>query len=407
MNVEHNGFIKFSESEKLMPQEETLDINQKNSSLTIAVPAETSFQECRMPLVPQAVGLLVANGHKVIIENNAGKSAHFSNQYFSDVGASIAYSKEEVFKADIIIKVAPPTLEEIELLKSRQTLISSIHITGQNREYFEKLMAKKMTTLAFELIKDKTGSFPVIRSMSELVGTESIFIANAYLENQEFGKGTILGGFPGITPTEVVILGAGTVAEYAARAATGLGALVKVFDNSIYKLRRLQDALNNRIFTSIFQPKVLRKALKTADVVIGAVHSSEGITSCIVTEDMVREMNPGSVIIDVSIDQGGCFETSHITTHKDPVYKKHDVTHYCVPNIASKIPHTASYAFSNFFTPILLRVGELGGIENMLKSDWGLRKGAYLFNGILTKPYIGDYFTLPYQDIELLIAAYS
>ena len=405
--AEHtNGFYKYSERENLMPQEEILDFDRKKSNLTIAVPDESSFQECRIPLVPQAVGLLVANGHTVIIENNAGKSAHFFNDEYSEVGAQIVYSKSEAFKADIILKVAPPGLEEIELLKSRQTVLSSVHLTGQSRKYFEDLMTKKTTALAFEFIQDKAGTFPVIKAMSEIVGTTSIYLANEYMGNPEHGKGTILGGFPGITPSEVVILGAGTVAEYAARAALGLGAMVKVFDNSIYRLRRLQTILGNRIFTSIIQPKVLLKALKTADVTIGAIHSSQGMSPCIVTEDMVKQMKEGAVIIDVSIDQGGCFETSKITTHSDPVFRKFGVTHYCVPNIASRVPHTASYALSNFFTPILIQMGEVGGIENMLKLDFGLRQGAYLFNGTLTKPYIGEYFSLPYQDIELLIAAY-
>jgi alanine dehydrogenase len=405
MNSEQTGYFKFSNTEKLLPREEMLEINRQKTSLTIGVPKETSFQECRMPLVPQAVGLLVANGHTVLIESDAGKAAHFRNEEYSEVGARILYSNEELLKADIIIKVAPPSAEEIELLKSRQTLISSLHLTGQNREYFEKLMSKKMTTIAYEYIRDKIGTFPVLRAMSEIAGTASIIIAAEYLESGEYGMGTLFGGFPGITPTEVVILGAGTVAEYAARAAMGLGAVVKIFDNNIYKLRRLQDSLNTRVFTSIIQPRVLLKALKTADIVIGSVHSAEGLTPVIITEDMVRQMKYGSVIIDVSIDQGGCFETSHITNHKNPVFKKYDVTHYCVPNIASKVPHTASYALSNFFTPILLRIGEVGGIENMIRMDYGLRQGIYFFNGTLTKPYIGDYFTLPYQDIELLIAA--
>ena len=219
--------------------------------------------------------------------------------------------------------------------------------------------------------------------MSEIVGTASIFIASNYLSDQEYGKGTLFGGFPGITPTEVVIVGAGTVAEYAARAAIGLGAIVKVFDNNIYKLRGLQASVQSRIFTSSVQPKVLRKALGTADVVIGAVHSSEGMSPCYITEDMVQNMKSGAVIIDVSIDQGGCVETSHVTNHKEPVYKKHGVTHYCVPNIASKVPHTASYALSNFFTPILLKTGDVGGIENMIKMDYGLRHGVYFFKCIL------------------------
>lgn len=406
MSNEQNEYMNLSNSEKFLPQEEVLDIHRNKSTITIGVPSEITYQESRIPLVPQAVGLLVANGHKVLIETEAGKAARFKDNEYAEVGAQIVYNNEEVYQADIVIKVAPPTIHEIDLLKSRQTLISSLHLTGQTRKYFEKLASKRITTLGYEFIKDKTGTFPVIRAMSEIVGTASIFIASNYLSDKEYGKGTLFGGFPGITPTDVVIVGAGTVAEYAARAAIGLGAVVKVFDNNIYKLRGLQASVQSRIFTSIIQPKVLSKALGTADVVIGAVHSSEGMTPCYITEDMVQQMKSGAVIIDVSIDQGGCVETSHVTNHKEPVFKKYDVTHYCVPNIASKVPHTASYALSNFFTPILLKTGEVGGIENMIKMDYGLRHGVYFFNGILTKPYIGEYFTLPYQDIELLIAAF-
>ncbi|MBN2174274.1 MAG: alanine dehydrogenase [Bacteroidales bacterium] len=405
MSNGQNGYLQFSKSDQLLPQEEILDFDRKPSNLTIGVPKETSFQECRIPLVPQAIGLLVANGHQVMLESGAGKHAHFKDEDFSEVGAQIVYSTEEVYKADIIVKVAPPSLSEIEMFRSRQTLLSSLHITAQNREFFEKMMNKKMSSIAFEFIKDKTGSFPVIKAMSEIVGTASIFIAGKYLESSDYGKGTLFGGFPGISPTEVVIIGSGSVAEYAARAALGFGAQIKIFDNSLYKLRRIQNALNTRVFTSIIQPAVLARALKTADVVIGAIHSSEGRTPIIVTEEMVRQMKYGAVIIDVSIDQGGCFETSAITNHNDPVFRKYDVTHYCVPNIASKVPHTASYAFSNFFTPILLKIGDVGGIENMIKIDFGIRQGVYLFNGTLTRQYIGNYFHLPFQDIELLIAA--
>lgn len=403
---EHNGLLKFSEGDKLLPREETLELDYKKSNITIGLPKESSFQECRIPLVPKSVGLLVANGHKILVESGAGKSAHFDDSEFSEAGATIIRNKEEIFKADIIMKVAPPSIEELDLINSRQTLISSIHIPGQSREYFEKLIAKRMTALAYEYIKDKAKTFPLLRSMSEIVGVTSILIANEYLQNQEYGKGILLGGFPGITPSEVVIIGAGTVAEYAARSALGLGATVKIFDNSIYKLRRIQNALGTRVFTSIIQPSVLLKSLKTAHVAIGAIHSAEGMSPTVVSEDMVMQMKKGSVIIDASIDQGGCFETSRITTHNNPVFKKYDVTHYCVPNIASRVPHTASYALSNFFTPILLKIGDMGGLEKMLRVDYGLRQGAYLFNGTLTKSYIGEYFTLPYQDIELLIAAF-
>ena len=407
MAVDKKKIPSVLHSSQLLPQEETLEIPRQKSSLTIGVPKEISFQENRVSLVPDAVALLVANGHRLVIQSEAGKAAFFEDKEYNEAGAQIVYSAEEVFKCDIILKVAPPSLEEIDMLKSRQTIISALHFTIQNDQYFKKLMAKKMTAIAFEYIKDKTNTFPVVRAMSEIVGNTSILIASEYLSNSNYGKGSMLGGFSGITPSEVVILGAGTVGEYATRAAMGLGAFVKVFDNSIYKLRRLQNSLNARIFTSIIHPKVLLKSLKTADVVIGAIHAPEGRTPCYITEEMVTEMKYGSILVDVSIDQGGCFETSQVTNHTNPVFKKHGVTHYCVPNIASKVAHTASYALSNFFAPILLNIGEEGGVEDILKLDYGVRNGIYLYNGILTNKYIGEYFSLPYQNIDLLMAAFQ
>lgn len=400
-----NDYFSISHHRNLLPQEEMLEVKRHTKHLTIGIPREISYQENRVALVPEAVGLIVQNGHEVIVETNAGKNANFSDTEYSEQGGQIVYSNEDVYKADIVIKVAPPSEAEIGLLKTKQTLFSALHYTVQEQSYFRNLIAKKTTALSFEFIKDKTNTFPVVRAMSEIAGNTSVLIAAEYLSNPEFGKGTMLGGFSGITPTEVIILGAGTVGEFAARAAMGLGAQVKIFDNSIYRLRRLQNNLNMRIFTSIIQPKVLLKSLKTADVVIGAIHSSEGRTPCVISEHMVSEMRYGSVLIDVSIDQGGCFETSHVTNHSDPVFQKYGVTHYCVPNIPSKVPHTASYALSNFFAPILLKIGDEGGIENLLKNDYGLRQGVYLYNGILTNRYIGDYLNMPFQDMELLMAA--
>ncbi|MEI6577305.1 MAG: alanine dehydrogenase [Bacteroidota bacterium] len=399
-------FLNLSAS-SLMPQEEMLEVGRKRGKLIIGIPRETVLEERRVALVPEAVSVLTQNGHKVIYEAKAGIPAHFSDMEYTEAGADIVFNAEEVFKADIILKVAPLSFQEINYLKGKQTVISSLQMGTQSAEYFRQLMIRKVTTIAFELIKDKTGSFPIIRAMSEIAGTSSVLLAAEYLSHPDYGKGRLLGGFPGITPTEVVILGAGAVGEVAARAAMGMGALVKVFDNNIYKLRRIQDNLSNRVFTSIIHPKVLLKALRTADVVIGAIHAPAGRTPCVVTEAMVREMKSGSVVIDVSIDQGGCFETSRITTHSNPVYTKHDVTHYCVPNIPSRVPNSASYALSNFFVPILLTMGEEGGIERFLKIDYGLLQGVYLFNGILVNKFIGENFGIPSQDIELLMAAFG
>ena len=389
----------------LMPQEEMLEVAKKKGKLYIGIPKETFFQENRVALVPDAVSLLVNNGHTIVIESNAGKMANFQDNDYSEAGAQIAYSPEEVYKADIILKVAPPSLEEIEMMQQRQTLFSALQLTVQPESFLKELMKKKVTAVAYDYIKDQDGIYSVIRSMGEIAGSTAILIAAEYLSNVNNGQGSILGGISGISPTEVIILGAGTVGEFAARAAIGLGAQVKVFDNSIYRLRRLQSNIGSRVFTSVIQPKVLAKHLKTADVVIGAIRVPQGRTPLVVTEDMVSEMKTDSVIIDVSIDQGGCFETSKVTNHTHPVFRKHGVIHYCVPNIASRVSRTASYALSTIFAPILLNVGEEGGVPNMLKHNSGVRNGAYIYNGTLTNKYLGETFNLPYTDLELLIAA--
>ena len=393
-------------SGQLMPQEERLEVKRGQKNLVIGVPKESAFSENRIPLDPDAVSLLVHHGHQILIEADAGKAAHFPDSEYAEMGAEIIYDTRKIFSADIVLKIAPPTLDEIDMMGTKQTIISSIHTSAINEEYFMRLLIKRITALAFEYVQDKAGTFPVIRAMSEIAGNTSMLVAAEYMSNPEYGRGKMLGGFSGISPTEVVILGAGTVGEYATRAALGMGAFVKIFDNSVYKLRRLQNNLNTRVYTSMIQPRVLMNALRSADVVIGAIHSAYGRTPVVVTEEMVQQMKSGAVIIDVSIDQGGCFETSEVTDHRNPVFKKYGVTHYCVPNIASKVPHTASYALSNFLSPILLRFGEEGGVEKVLHTDYGVRQGVYLFNGISTNKFLSDSFHLPFQDINLLMAAF-
>lgn len=387
------------------PQEEMLEVARKKGKLYIGIPKEMAFQENRVPLVPDAVALLVNNGHRIIVEAGAGSAAHFEDTDYSEAGAEIAYSAEEVYKADIILKIAPPTLEEIESMKTKQTLFSALQLTVQPEDFLKKLVAKKLNCVAFDLITDDAGIFPVIRAMGEIAGGTSILVAAELLSNANNGVGSILGGISGISPTEVVIIGAGTVGEFAARAALGLGATVKVFDNSTSRLRRLQSQLGTRVFTSVIVPKVLEKHLKTADVAIGALRASKGRAPCIVTEEMVAEMKTGSVIIDVSIDQGGVFETSEVTNHTKPVFRKHGVIHYCVPNIPSRVARTASYAFSNIFQQILMTMGDEGGFDSLVRKDSGVRSGVYIYNGILTNQFLGETFNLPFKDINLLMAA--
>ena len=405
MSSDLNPLIRMAASSGLMPQEEMLEVSRKNADLHIGIPKETSFQERRVSLVPNSVSVLVNNGHNVIVETGAGLHSNYQDKDYSEAGAQIAYNTEQVYKADLVLKVAPPTFDEIEMMKPKQNLISALQLTVQQKNFFNHLISKKITGLAFDYIKDRSGIYPVVRAMSEIAGNTSILIASEYMSTTNGGKGMMLGGISGVPPTQVVIIGAGTVGEFAARAAVGLGATVKIFDNSLYRLRRLQNDLGMRLFTSIIEPVELEKALQTADVVIGALRVQEGRTPVVVSEDMVSNMQYGSVIVDISIDQGGCFETSQVTNHAHPVFKKFGVTHYCVPNVASRVAQSASMALSNIFTPILLEMGEKGGFENYLRLNAGVRNGVYLYNGILTHQYIGETYNIPYKDLDLLIAA--
>jgi alanine dehydrogenase len=394
---------KLIEQGSLLPKEEMLEIGRKKGSLFIGIPKETSFQERRVALVPVAVSVLVANGHRVRVESKSGELASFSDRDYSEAGAEICYDSKEVFECDIIFKVAPPSEEEVEMMPGNQTLISALQLSVQPKTILQKLMQKKVTAVAWDYIRDEAGVFPVVRAMGEIAGTTSVLIAGELLSSFPNGKGVMLGGVAGVTPTEVVVIGAGTVGEYAIRSALGLGAAVKVFDNSLARLRRLQNDLGQRIYTSVINPNVLSKALRRADVVIGALRAPLGRTPCVVSEEMIESMKTGSVVVDVSIDQGGCFETSHVTNHKEPTFVKHGVIHYCVPNIASRVSRTASFALSNIFLPILLDMGDQGGCRDLIKNDMGFRGGVYIYRGTLTSEVLGKVFDLRYKDIELLV----
>ena len=397
------GMAAIAQRGLLQTQEEMLEVNKKSNSLYIGIPKEISFQECRIALTPLSVALLVNNGHKVVIESGAGVGANFSDKDYSEQGAQISLSKKDVYGADIIVKIAPPTLEEIGLMHKGQTLFSTLQIGTLKDTYLKALLHKKINAICFEKLRDEGNVLSAVRAMGEIVGSASIFIAAEYLSSAFGGKGLMLGGFTGVPPTEIVILGAGTVGEYAARTALSLGAEVKVFDSSIFKLRRLQNNLGSRVFTSVMQPIVLNKAITTCDVVIGAVRSEHGRSPCLVMEDTVAKMKPHSVVVDVSIDQGGCFETSEVTNHKDPVFRKHDVIHYCVPNIASRVPRTASYALTNIFAPILVEIGDKGGLMNVVWDKPGIREALYTFQGHLTNKDIAEMYRMPFKDLELLV----
>ncbi|MGB4776673.1 MAG: alanine dehydrogenase [Daejeonella sp.] len=400
-----NEFSDLARQALRQPQEAMLETKSKKNSLYIGIPKETSFQENRIALTPLSVGLLINNGHEVVIEAGAGIAANFTDKEYSEQGAKIVYDKHEVYRADLIIKIAPPTEDEINMMKTGQVLFSTLQVSTMKADFLQSLMKKKITALSFEYLRDEGNILSVVRAMSEMVGATSILIAAEYLSNVFEGKGLMLGGITGVPPTEIVILGAGTVGEFAARTAIALGAEVKVFDSSIFRLRRLQTNIGSRVFTSVIQPVVLQKAIWSCDVVIGAIRANHGRSPCIVTDETVSKMKPNSVIIDVSIDQGGCFETSRVTNHKVPTFRKYDVIHYCVPNIASRVSRTASYALTNIFTPILLDIGEMGGIMNVIWERPGVRNAIYLYQGQLTNKDLADYFNIPHKDLDLLIVS--
>ncbi|WP_027136470.1 alanine dehydrogenase [Gaetbulibacter saemankumensis] len=388
--------------QQLLPQEETLEIFKKKGNLFIGIPKENSYQEKRVCLTPDAVYALVSNGHQVILESGAGDGANFVDRDYSEAGAEITNDTAKVFACPMILKVEPPTLDEIKLINPQTILISALQIKTQTKKYFEALAAKRITALAFEFIRDSDGNYPAVKSQSEIAGTASVLIASELLSDSSSGNGRMFGNISGVPPLEVVILGAGTVGEFAARSSIGLGASVKIFDNSITKLRRVQAHLGRPLYTSTIQPKNLTKALKRCDVLIGAVRGSNR-APVIVNESMVESMKKGSILIDVSIDMGGCVETSEVTSHKNPTFIKYGVVHYCVPNIPARYSRTSSLSISNIFTPYLLKIADDGGIENSLRFDKGLKNGLYFYHGILTSKSVGEWFDLNYSDINLII----
>lgn len=388
-------------------QEEVLDIKFRTKPLMIGIPKEIAFQENRIGLIPEAVSVLVANGHEVLMEHNAGEGSRYSDMDYSEAGAKIVFDKEEVYKCPILVKTAPPVEADLPFLQMNQTIISPLHLTALEKGLMEKLMAKKITALAIENIKDENQNYPILRSMGEITGSAVMLIAGQYLSNFNQGKGVLLGGISGVPPTKVVIIGADIIGEFATRNALALGASVKVFDNNVSRLQRLQNNLGQRVWTSVLEPKILAKQLKTCEVAIGALRNDFSRAPIVVTEDMVSAMRPGSIIIDVAIDRGGCFETSELTNHEKPIKIKHGVLHYGVPNIPSGFARTASQAISNVLMPLLVQIGDLGGLSEIIWQQVQLREGIYLYKGALTDIYISEKFNLKYTDLNLLIASKS
>lgn len=389
----------------MLPKEEMLEIKRKGKKIRIGIPSDKAKVEFRVPLTPHAVELLVSYGHEILVEKEAGLAASYTDEEYRQAGALVMDNRQDVFECDVVLRVSPFSEEEVDMLKGHQALISDLQINTHCANSISKLMQKKVTNIAYEYLEEEDGSKPVMQLMSQISGSAAVVLFNEYMSKSRSGKGVLLGSVTGISPSELVILGSGTAAEFAARAALGMGALVKVFDDNICALRKLEEKLPQPIFTSVFYPKVMRKALKSADAVLAAMPIGTPPPFRI-TEEMVKKMKPGSVIVDLNVSQGGCFETSHCTDLNNPAFVEHGVVHYCVPNLPAIASRTASIALSNVLIPILISIGEIGGIDNYIKSSTSFRKGVYIYNGILTNSALAEKFNLPYKDIDLLLAVY-
>ncbi|MEX2632859.1 MAG: alanine dehydrogenase [Balneolales bacterium] len=380
--------------------------SSSESSLKIGLPRERSNDENRISLTPGGVSVLTENGHEVCIEKDAGKSANHTDHDYTEAGATIAYSSDELYKkSELIVKVSPPNRVECDLLQENQILFSALHLGNTAEEYLKILIKKNITGIGYEFIQGADRGFPIVRMMHEITGSMSVQIAAHYLESNQNGQGIMLGGISGVPPAIVVILGNGIIAEYAARTALGYGAQVFIMDNDLAQLRHLENALDRRVITAMANPQYLASALKVADVVIGAAMDEGNRAPCWITENMVRTMKSGSVIVDTVIDQGGCVDTSRPTKHTDPVFTKHDVIHYCVPNIPSAVARTATGALNNVIVPFLINIGDSGGINEALWSNIGLRNGTYVYKRHLTKKTLSNQYDLSYRDIDMLIAS--
>ncbi|WP_022834329.1 alanine dehydrogenase [Salisaeta longa] len=390
----------------LMTMERRLKRSSDHEALRIGVPREVANEERRVALTPTGASTLVANGHEVYVEQGAGRQAHFQDDEYMEAGAELMDGPGDLYgHCDLIVKVGPPGDDELGYLQERQLLISALNLGGTTPDFLKHLMDHRITGVGFEFIRDPDGTFPLIRMMHEITGSMAIQVAGRYLESNAGGKGVMLGGISGVPPATVVILGAGVVGEWAARTALGYGAHVIVLDTELGQLRTLEHYLDRRVTTAMASEQYIRQAVRSADVVIGAMMSDGQRSPMLVTEDMVAEMTAGGVVVDAVMDQGGCIETSRPTTHSKPIFRRHDIIHYCVPNMPSNAARTASYALTHVLVPYLIRIGEAGSINEALWRDEGLRNGTYVYRQHLTKKSLATMFGMSHRDIELLIAS--
>lgn len=390
----------------LFPEECLIREISGKPRLSIGIPRENPNSETRLALTPEGVEIITEEGHSVYVQRGAGDPMSYSDIQYSEAGAYLVNDAVDVFGADIVFKIAPPTPQELNLMNDRATIFSMLQLSNLSRESIEVIMRKKMNAFAYELIKDEQRAFPIVNSIAEIEGNTAIAVISDLMSSERGGKGILLGGVAGISPPEIVILGASITGSVAARAALGLGAMVKVFDHDINKLRKIQHYLGRQVFTSVIHPNVLFKALASADAVIGNLRYINGSDRFMVSDDLVKTMKKGAVIVDLSVDQGGCFETSECRTLANPIFEKFGIIHYCVPNISARVGRTTSMALSNILTPIIMKIGESGSVKQSVTESLGFRHGAFVYNGIMVNHLIGDFYNIPSHEIGLFLTGF-
>jgi alanine dehydrogenase len=354
--------------------------------MDIGIPRERRESEYRVGLTPIGVQLLTAEGHTCYVERGAGLGAGFSDRDYELAGAKIVYSTQEAYgRADLVLKLARPTAEEVEWLREGQTVMGFLHLVAARRSRVEALLHKRITAIGYEMIQLDDGTLPVLVPMSQAAGRMTVQVAATLLQNDRGGKGILLSGVPGVPAAEVVILGAGTLGSYAARAFVGIGAAVSVLDQDLSKLQKLDADVNGRIVTMVSHEFNLRKVVKFADVLIGAILVPGARTPIIITRDMVRTMKPRSAIMDLSVDQGGCVETSRPTTHRTPTFIDENAIHYCVPNMTAVTARTATHAFNNAAWPYIQALARKG-VDTALTEDRALAHGVNTRDGQIVNP---------------------
>ena len=374
----------------------------------IGIPREFEGNEKRLALTPETVALLESSGYRVLLAAGAGLPIKYSDRYYAESGAEIMESAAEVFQADLILKIMPPTLAEVEMMRPRTTVFSFLYLHKLSSALLELMAEKRINALAYELLYDQSGLSPFVTSISEIEGACSITLAAELLSNALGGKGSLLCGVPGISPTEVVIIGAGVAGTMAARAALALGASVKVFDNDVAKLRTIRHELGSPLFTSTLQPNVLRNVFRSADVVIGAMQYINKSHYYRISADLIREMKKGALIIDLRMAQGGCFDTTMeaCLTNHPPVFEKFGVLHFCEMSLSARVGRSASIAMSNLFLSLFTAMGDCGGVPHFARFDRGFAAGFYLYAGKMVNRYVAGHFNLPLSDIGIFLHGY-